>query len=178
MSLYEKFITKKNGDSYYKTLELGIPWKIFTKAKKSRLVFNYNTDCKNDNVSKECQKILVNLILQLQKDKEVEVQDIFMNYYRDGADYCNYHKDYYGRGIETYALSLGTSRDFVVKDAINPFLGYKNKKKAEKTKYLLKSGDLFHMDDIFNRAHLHSVPKRSRIKTGRISIVFFVTQKE
>ena len=81
MALYEKFISKVDADKYYELFRDEIPWTVFTRAKKSRLIFNANDNM--DNITNSSKKILRKLILKLVEKHDVNVLSIFMNYYKD-----------------------------------------------------------------------------------------------
>jgi len=107
--------------------------------------------------------IFQGLIQKINSQYNCDIQNIFCNLYKDGQDYCSYHKDKYKRHI--YTLSLGESRDFLVKP---------DGKGTKATKYTLNSGDLYFMHNNLHKHHKHSVPKRKNVTGTRISLVFFV----
>jgi len=85
----------------------------------------------------------------------------FLNYYQDGNDYAPYHSDKYN--CDTYLVSLGTSR----------ILRYKHNKTSENTDYELTNGDLLFIPNEINNNYKHSLLKRTKINTSRISILVF-----
>ena len=90
-------------------------------------------------------------------------KDMFLNYYQDGSDYCPYHADVYN--CDTITLSLGATRDFLVKE---------NGKGTKASKYTLTTGDLYYMPHSIHKTYKHSIPVRKGVSEGRISILFFV----
>lgn len=134
------FITTDRADFIMEYLIKNIPWKKFAPSPNSRLVSIVDHD--RDPVLKE-------LVFELTKQKGVSVKDVFLNYYQNGIDYCPYHRDQYGTDV--YTLSLGDTRDFLVKpDGTG----------TKATKYTLNSGDLYFMPESLHKTHRHSIPKR------------------
>lgn len=108
-----------------------------------------------------CPVLVREIIKTLQDNMGISVVSFFVNYYRDGNDYAPYHTDKYG--IETLTLSFGCTRDFYLK----------HNQTKEVIKYKLSHGDLFCFDEETNQKYKHSIPKRTKLKDERISILFF-----
>jgi alkylated DNA repair dioxygenase AlkB len=107
--------------------------------------------------------ILLSLQIHLQDTYNVRVDNgIFLNLYKDGEDYCPYHRDQYGKDV--YTISLGATRDLLLKP---------DEKGKETEKYTLKSGDMYYMANELHKTHRHSIPKRKNMNQTRISVVFF-----
>ena len=144
-------------DNFLQILEEQIEWQSFGPSPKSRRVAAWNGD---ENTTAEI--IISNLVVELQTKMNVKVQGVFLNLYRDGNDYCPYHKDRYGTDV--YTISLGETRDLLIKS---------DKKGSKAMKITLESGDLYYMSKELHINHKHSVPKRKKSNGTRISIVFF-----
>lgn len=156
---HPNFLTDEQGKDFLEILSQNVSWKIFAPSPKSRKVAQWIPDDNNILVN----EIIIYLI-DLIKDKYKinSCKGVFLNLYDDGSDYCSYHKDVYGTDV--YTISLGSTRDFLVKED-----GKGNK--AEK--YTLKNGDLYYMSEKLHEKHKHSIPKRTRVTEPRISVVFF-----
>ena len=90
---------------------------------------------------------------------------ILLNKYKDGEDCIGYHRDNeagWREGTGFATLAFGAERDFLVKHEAS----------AEVTSVLHKDGCVLHMPSPMNQDHLHSVPKRKRIKDCRISLTY------
>ena len=143
----------------FNTLRDEIPWKIvsYGRGNPTRLTYHYPSQV-STNAMSEINKLIELVSTNYNK----KIVGVFMNYFRDGNDYIPYHRDNYGN-LDVISLSLGESRDFFLK---------KDDTK-EVTKYTLDEGDLFYLSNEQNKLYTHSVPKRTKISNGRISIVFF-----
>lgn len=131
-----------------------IPWTRFAPAPNSRLVYGWN-----QGGSTEADAVMQQIITRLEETEHCTVSGVFVNYYRNGADYCPYHRDQYG--LDAYTLSLGASRDFCVKADSGSVQTWR-----------LNSGDLYFMPVAMHRTYKHSIPKRASAGP-RISILFF-----
>lgn len=152
-----EFISRDRADHILNVLQSIIPWTVFTPSPKSRQVWRWD-DCTDPTIN----IILMELISELQQHTDAHVQGIFCNLYLNGEDYCPYHRDKYN--CDVWTLSLGDTRDFLVKkDVVGS--------RAEK--WTLKSGDLYFMDRMLHKNHVHCVPVRKGRSQPRISLVFF-----
>ena len=90
-----------------------------------------------------------------------------INLYRDGNDRMGWHSDNekeLNPSKPITSLSLGTSRDFLLK----------NKFSSKKDKILLKDGDLLIMSPFFQDDWVHCIPVRKKIIDYRINLTFRV----
>jgi len=87
-----------------------------------------------------------------------------LNYYVDGTQYIAYHGDKESIGSRniTIGLSLGSSRDLV----------FKRNSDGHTVSFENKAGDLYVMQGTIHKLWKHGVPKRLRVKDGRISATF------
>lgn len=138
-------------------LEKQIQWQSFGPSPKSRRVAIWNG---SENTLAE--SIISNMVYELQSRLRVVVRGVFLNLYKDGNDYCPYHKDQYGTDV--YTISLGETRDLLIKS---------DAKGSRAMKITLESGDLYYMPKELHVDHKHSVPKRKNATGTRISVVFF-----
>lgn len=91
---------------------------------------------------------------------------VLCNYYMDGESSIGYHSDDEKDLIKNStiaSLSLGTSRDFILKN---------KKDKTVQHKIKLNNFDLLLMKGTTQQFWHHSVPKRAAIKDGRINLTF------
>lgn len=102
------------------------------------------------------------IIIKIQQSFGKNVQAVFLNYYENGNDYAPYHADKYNCDI--CLLSLGTSR----------ILRYKENNTGINTDFTLNNGDLLYVPDEINNNYKHSLLKRTKIISPRISILFFL----
>lgn len=110
------------------------------------------------------------VMLQLKNATESFLHQQFnsclLNYYRNGDDHISWHSDnekIYGSTPFIASLSLGCSRDFVMKN---------NKHADGKIVFKLGQGDLFVMKGDTQNQWLHSVPKRANVSQGRVNLTF------
>lgn len=100
----------------------------------------------------------------LQKTFDCYLDTCLLNYYVDGKQYIAYHGDRESIGSRniTIGLSLGSSRDLVFKRGSDGHtISFEN-----------RSGDLYVMQGTIHKLWKHGVPKRLRVKDGRISATF------
>lgn len=102
---------------------------------------------------------------KLERDFGLASNGVLVNRYADGQDCMGAHSDdepEIVHGSDIAAISLGASRDFVIKH------------KHSKLKYniSLHSGDLLIMHWPMQRDWLHSVPKRLKVKEPRWNYTF------
>jgi len=155
------FLKEEHASDLCAVLEAIIPWQKFAPSPKSRLVYMWNTLIAQ-MVDPQINQIFQKLINEINRKYRTNIQNIFCNLYKNGQDYCPYHKDMYRTHI--FTLSLGQTRDFLVKP---------DQKGTKSTKYTLNSGDLYFMHNDIHNTHKHSIPKRKHVEGTRISIVFF-----
>lgn len=101
----------------------------------------------------------------------VEISDIFANYYRNGNDYLPHHRDQYD-DLHVVSLSFGATRTFSfqpsVQKGITPSGNEKNKS------FELGEGDVIIFDPYTNQHYTHGIAKQPGVKTGRINLTCFV----
>jgi hypothetical protein len=92
---------------------------------------------------------------------------LYGNLYETGENYIGYHHDHVEDPDLTITASFGTSRDFFMK----------NDETKEREEWFLEDGDVYSFDRAWNKAWKHSLPKRTRIKTPRVALIFFCSAK-
>lgn len=87
-----------------------------------------------------------------------------LNYYPDGKSYIAMHPDRESLGADniTIGISLGASRDFVLK----------RNSDGHRIVFETRAGDLYVMRGNIHKNWTHGLPKRLRVKDGRISITY------
>jgi alkylated DNA repair dioxygenase AlkB len=148
------FIDNANCNNLFNKLIHNIDWQKINYFKRSVSRYNINNNVDEMNELLACVKSLFSR----------NIAGAFLNYYQDGNDYAPYHSDKYN--CDTCLVSLGTSR----------ILRYKNNETNEKTDYELTNGDLLFIPNEINNNHKHSLLKRTKINTSRISILVFFEQ--
>ena len=124
----------------------------------------------------------------LQKAKEkIEAQTgmtynfAYLNLYRDGEDHISWHADNEEKvGFPIVSLSLGESRDFILRHIVDTRLAQELedpslKREAlenAKLKVQLDSGDVLIMKGRTQQVYQHQVPPRVNSKHPRINITF------
>lgn len=95
-----------------------------------------------------------------------EYNSLLINYYRDGTDYVSWHADdeaELGKNPIIASVSLGASRDFLIKPKANP---------TERIRVTLNHGDVFLMFGDFQDQYLHAIPPRPLVKEARYNLTF------
>ena len=90
---------------------------------------------------------------------------ILLNKYKNGDDCIGFHKDRetgWAPNTGFATLAFGAARDFQVK----------NDESKETTTHLHESGHVIYMPSPMNQHNTHSVPKRKRVTSCRISLTF------
>lgn len=152
----KEFISKDSANEYVSIIESEIVWTRFKKSPKSRLVsiwYPGNT--------RLVDMIIEQIINKIQTTYNTKIIGIFLNLYKNGNDYCSYHRDQYDSDV--FTVSFGETRDLLLKPD--------DKTKTKNIK--LESGDLYFMSQFFQTKNKHSIPKRKKSGGKRISIVFF-----
>ena len=91
---------------------------------------------------------------------------VLLNLYRNGADSMGWHCDdevLFEANASIASISLGASRDFVIRNRQNP---------KEQIKIPLHNGDLFIMHAPAQQETQHSLPKRATVIEARINLTF------
>ncbi|XP_076930144.1 DNA oxidative demethylase ALKBH2 [Bidens hawaiensis] len=102
---------------------------------------------------------------------------ILLNRYTVGNDYVGWHSDnetLYGPTPEIACISFGCERDFFLKKKTQGEVGSKRGRTTNEEKHCfkLKHGSLLVMRGYTQRDWLHSVPKRAKAESTRISLTF------
>lgn len=149
------FLPHEEARDLFEFLKNKAHWQIWEYAPKSRKIARFGPwDLPNE---------LRRLIALIETNFEVKImKQAFLNYYANGEDYCPYHRDQYG--TDTYTVSLGATRDFLLKP---------DHPELPTEKFTLESGDLYLMEKAVHDGHRHSVPKRKGVTEPRISILLF-----
>ncbi|KAK6532846.1 hypothetical protein TWF281_007018 [Arthrobotrys megalospora] len=117
----------------------------------------------------QCLEVLKNIV---ERETGESFNFVLVNYYADCSDSIAYHSDdeaFLGPNPTIASLSLGTTRDFLMKH---------KEDKSLTLKLPLSNGELLVMKRATQRKWLHSIPKRSSTVTGgwtnggRINITF------
>jgi alkylated DNA repair dioxygenase AlkB len=114
----------------------------------------------------EFPPILDNLCNVLQQATDAEYNFVLVNLYMYDSDHINYHSDRECRGTTIASVSLGGTRDFIMR-RIND--------SSDKKKFSLANGDLFVMRGTTQDTWQHAIPKRSitsKIYYPRINLTF------
>jgi hypothetical protein len=157
------FLPTDQANRFFQTLKEEIAWYPFVLSPNSRPVHHWNPKGDGPTV----YSIIDYVIDRLKREYGVsQCEGVFMNLYRDGTDHCPYHSDKYG--CDTYTLSLGDTRDFLLKPKATG---------TNSQSFALGNGDLYYMAKELHTTHRHSVPKRVGSLEPRISLLFIVTHK-
>lgn len=146
------FISKQQSELIYNELLTTIEWEKSTYFKHNFAHYELN------GLSKELNVLLWCVQCSLHKT----VVSAFLNYYETGNDYAPYHADKYG--CDTCLVSLGTTRT----------LRYKHNDTKLNTDYVLNDGDILIVPNETNNDYKHSLLKRTKLSTGRISILILL----
>ena len=102
---------------------------------------------------------------KVNKTLNTNFNTILLNKYKDGDDYISYHKDKETGWVEKTGfatLAFGAERDFQLKSI----------ESNEVNTILHKNNMLIYLPYPMNHNYLHSVPKRKKCRTSRISLTF------
>ena len=128
---YTEFLDSSIADNYLKIFRSDVGWATFAPSPNSRLVQIWSPERNSKNVN----DIIQSLIQRLKDLCHVtECQGVFMNNYNNGNDHCPHHKDQYN--CDVYTISLGTSRDLLIK---------RGGVEQQSEKITLNSGDLYYL---------------------------------
>jgi alkylated DNA repair dioxygenase AlkB len=152
ITLSKSLIKKDDNKSYFSDLKSEVPFQ-YTKYFK-RSVYRI------DNEQLENFPTILEIINIIQINFNVLIKGTFINLYSND-DYCPYHKDSYSTDVIT--VSFGIAREFYTK----------NDSDKKVNKYLLEDGDVLFFNEEWNKNNKHSIPKRTKIKGERISVVLF-----
>ncbi|GAH02718.1 unnamed protein product [marine sediment metagenome] len=159
-----RFLEKVIPDStdVYERLKTEVNWvpKIWNGKPLPRLCCH---SVQNTSIGNDIANWLINTCKN-SLNVNIEISDIFGNYYRDGNDYLPDHSDQYNEWI--ISLSFGTTRLFRFRNI--------ETRKIETPKFYLKSGDIMIFSPAMNYTHKHGIPKQKQIQEGRINLTVFV----
>ena len=166
-------------DMYKKLLDNEIEWekrevKIYGKtfeqprlisymASESRLNYKYSG---LRLVPKDFTPTVIKIKELVEKESGESFNSCLLNFYRDGSDHVSWHSDNekeYGKEPTIASFTLGTERDFILKEKVN---------NDNKVKIKLENGSLLIMSGRTQDEWLHQIPKRAGVKTGRINLTF------
>lgn len=166
-------------DMYKKLLDNEIEWekrevKIYGKtfeqprlisymASESRLNYKYSG---LRLVPKYFTPTVIKIKELVEKESGESFNSCLLNFYRDGSDHVSWHSDNekeYGKEPTIASFTLGTERDFILKEKVN---------NDNKVKIKLENGSLLIMSGRTQDEWLHQIPKRAGVKTGRINLTF------
>ena len=109
---------------------------------------------------------LDDLRLKLEENLGCKFNSVLLNYYRDGNDSMGRHSDdekELGTRPIIASISLGVQRDFVIVEKL-----------GMKRRYVfpLENGSLLVMKEDSQKLYAHELPKRKKVKEGRINLTF------
>jgi len=102
----------------------------------------------------------------IEKDKNIKLDSVLINYYKDGKHHINYHSDEYDihKNNDIFVVSFGGIRKFIIRE---------KKNHSNRDTFLLSNGDLFHMYDKCQELYDHSIRRNLKDNiTSRISLSF------
>ncbi len=108
---------------------------------------------------------LLPLLEEVRESTNTDFNGCLINFYRDGKDKMGWHADNekeLDAEKSIASLSLGASRDFILKNKIN------NIKKS----ISLENGDLLIMHPICQTNWVHCVPLRKKLNETRVNLTF------
>ena len=152
---------KREVKIYGKTFEQ--PRLISYMASESRLNYKYSG---LRLVPKDFTPTVIKIKELVEKESGESFNSCLLNFYRDGRDHVSWHSDNekeYGKEPTIASFTLGTERDFILKEKIN---------NDNKVKIKLENGSLLIMSGRTQDEWLHQIPKRAGVKTGRINLTF------
>lgn len=103
---------------------------------------------------------------RLERELGCNFNSVLLNYYRDGNDSMGRHSDdekELGTRPTIASISLGVQRDFVIVEK----LGMK-----KRYVFPLGNGSLLIMKEDSQKLYAHELPKRKKLKEGRINLTF------
>lgn len=131
---------------------------------------------------------LVRLLQQCRTRLKVNFNSCLVNYYRDGNDCIGEHSDNETDSSkpDIASISLGAKRDFIVKTKPNPKTNIRppfpdnvnqsylksGRNNSQRMVLAMPGGCMIHMTGECQQKYKHAVPRRLRVKTGRINITF------
>ncbi len=172
----ESFLTQEEADNLFDYLLRKISWEereitLFGKTYlQPRLIkwigekeYQYSSETLKPQ---EFPRILESLRKKLEEELGCKFNSVLLNYYRDGNDSMGRHSDdekELGIKPTIASLSLGIKRDFVIIEK----LGIKKRYIVQ-----LEHGSLLVMRGNSQKVYSHELPKRKKVKAGRINLTF------
>lgn len=152
-TVYRGLIDEKESKEMYKYIKKSVKWKNEIKSrgkndtrKSCAYPFpTYNPENEDSTIS----QFIISVFCKLKLPDNLEHLGVYLNYYKNGNDFTPSHSH---QGQLQVVISLGATRKLII----------------SKKEYYLKSGDVI----VFGSS-VHSVPKESDVKRGRISIATF-----
>lgn len=141
---------EKTAEQAFLYLQNNVEWEDSNYSKRQKQVSRKGYSCSENNEIEEYVRQLVDVALKKVIDKDYIILGNYLNYYRDGNDFCPAHSH---PGTVQLIISFGVTRKLTV-----------GKKEFE-----MKSGDAI----IFGSS-THKIDKDLAIKEGRISIAVFM----
>jgi len=102
--------------------------------------------------------------------KNIKFNSCFANFYRDGTESLGDHRDTVRECDIVACVSLGSSRDFVLKE--NSI--HRTVDNPKRIVHAVENGSLLIMGPKTQDEYKHGIPQRLRVKDGRISLTFRV----
>ena len=97
-----------------------------------------------------------------------EFNSVFVNYYRNGDDYISPHSDNLKDQVTSHVLSISVNPP----GGERPFQIFDRDSSSMVEEFLLGDGDVFLMYGDCQSRYKHGVPRRRKIKEGRINLTF------
>lgn len=129
-------------------------------------------------------QLTVNRLFETELEKfsgcnKPSINSSLLNFYRDGSDFINYHKDdeqIFGDNPSVAMLAFGQERYLDFKRIINtnkqyPLIFNKEEESMDKS-FLIKPGSLFIMMGAVQKYYCHGVKKNKNISDPRYSVTF------
>src|SRR5436190_812350 len=111
MSLIRNFLEKTTADALFQYFQLNIPWHSGVTTRNGSIS---RLQCSSEECNQEVNDVLKNLITKIFNDigsTNSMILGIYLNYYRDGSDYCPKHRHL---GTKQAIISLGSDRNLTV----------------------------------------------------------------
>ena len=152
MSLYKKFISNELSINYLNLIRDSSPWSEGIKSRNgiSRLQCQYHIlpDYIKEIILDLVNEAFTQLNFTRDENNGIGIDSIYLNYYRDGNDFCPKHQHL---GTKQLLISLGSERNLYINNKV----------------YKLESGSVIIFGEEF-----HQIKKEENIGE-RISIVVF-----
>lgn len=175
-----KIVGEDESNEMYKTLlDNEIEWekreiKVYGKMFEQPRLISYMANESSLNykysglrlVPKEFTPTVKRIKELVEKESGESFNSCLLNFYRDGRDHVSWHSDNekeFGKEPTIASFTLGTERDFILKE---------KKNNDNKVKIKLENGSLLIMSGRTQEEWLHQIPRRVGVKTGRINITF------